>query len=470
MKKIFAFALVAFSLLSFPFLAFSQDSGSSSVPLTASRMQFINFANTMLGVEFRLGGEKPETGFDSFGLIKYSAMKSLGKKLSKDPQKLFDSMESHPKRKELIPGDIVFFKSNPNGNITDAGIYMGVYQVEGNLQGKEVFIFSSARPMKIGKRKRTRPSVAIADMNDYVWKNQYAGAGRFLSEKDATIEAMTAEETESIFDTEKVSASDFENVSKDLDGTQIESGVTSQFVKAEESAAELESVLKKTAEDIAGGVGKFRAMTADKKLELLTKAADAVKKMPEFAEFFATAKESSSTNATASTTKVTSASIGAIPVSEAAASREEFIRYCMTLRGIPYKWGGTTKRGFDCSGFVQFSALHGVNISLPRTASEMSNYAKPISRSEMEPGDLVFFKSRGKVNHVGVYLGRYQGSGRLSGREVFINAASAGPSTGVTLSALDEPTWKRTFFRPGRILPATDTASQLNFAVASLLK
>ena len=477
-KKFFSSIVLLFvAFIICPIILIAQSDGAvekEALPtLTASRMSFVNFANTMLGVEFRLGGEKPETGFDSFGLVKYSAMKSLGKKLPKDSQKLYDSMESHPKKKDLIPGDLVFFKSNPNGKITDVGIYLGVYQVEGKYFGKEVFLYASARPVKIGKRKKNRPSVAIADMNDYVFKTQYFGAGRFLSVEDATIKEMTQEETSDILIEEKVKSSDLENVTKEVDSVQLESGVGEQFAEAEQKAEELIKDLKSVAIEIAGGENKFKVASDKEKADIVAKAAEQLKKLGKYAGVFTDTK-TSSVNASASSTKITETSIGILASTDASDARLEFIQYSMQFLNnphVPYVWGGTSPKGFDCSGFVQYSALHGVNINLPRTAAAMSSYAQSISRNSIEPGDLVFFRSGGKVSHVGIYLGKYRGSGRLQGREVFINAASAGPSTGVTLSALDEPTWRRTFCGSGRILPsATDSSSQLDFAVASLLK
>ena len=98
---------------------------------------------------------------------------------------------------------------------------------------------------------------------------------------------------------------------------------------------------------------------------------------------------------------------------------------------------------------------------MPRTANEMytamEKAEKLIADSDREPGDLVFFKENpfGKITHDGIYLGKYRGSGRLHGREIFVNAASAGPRTGVVISALDEPYWKRTYYKSGRFLPQT---------------
>lgn len=486
MKKKFLLCMLSFLIacIVFPVILIAQNAASDASMtektektgkkvITASRMSFINYATTMLGVEFRLGGEKPETGFDSFGLVKYSAKKSLDKKLSRDPQKLYDAMESHPKKKELVPGDLVFFKSNPNGRITDVGIYLGIYQVEGKYLGKEVFIYSSARPVKINKRKRTRASVAIADMNEYVWEKQFFDTGRFLPTEDATIKEMMAEETTDILQEEKVSATDFDNVSKEIDAAQLASGVTSQFAEAEELSKEIANDLKAEVVKIAGGENVFNKASIEQKSQWLEKAKESIKKLGKYANIF-TSETADNRSSVASSTKITQTTVGTLSSNDASEARLEFIEYSMKFINnphVPYVWGGTTPKGFDCSGFVQYSALHGVNLTLPRTAAAMSSYAHSVPKEKMEAGDLVFFKSHGKVSHVGIYLGKYRGSGRLAGREVFINAASAGPSTGVTLSALDEPTWKRTFCGSGRILPsATDSTSQLDYAVASLLK
>ena len=67
--------------------------------------------------------------------------------------------------------------------------------------------------------------------------------------------------------------------------------------------------------------------------------------------------------------------------------------------GVPYVWGGTTPRGFDCSGFVQYVyAQRG--IYLPRTTYEQVNVGRRVSRSQLRPGDLCHFPG-----HVGIYIG-----------------------------------------------------------------
>lgn len=78
--------------------------------------------------------------------------------------------------------------------------------------------------------------------------------------------------------------------------------------------------------------------------------------------------------------------------------------------GKPYRWGGTSpSTGFDCSGLVYYAYKDLVRIKMPRTANEMYHLrdAAPVKRSELESGDLVFFRinNRGTADHVGVYLG-----------------------------------------------------------------
>lgn len=74
-----------------------------------------------------------------------------------------------------------------------------------------------------------------------------------------------------------------------------------------------------------------------------------------------------------------------------------------------YRWGGATpKRGFDCSGLVQYAYKSG-NVKLPRTAAEQYRFTKRISLAHLKAGDLIFFhtrrRSRSRINHVGIYMG-----------------------------------------------------------------
>ncbi len=104
--------------------------------------------------------------------------------------------------------------------------------------------------------------------------------------------------------------------------------------------------------------------------------------------------------------------------------------------GIPYRKGGTTTNGLDCSGFVRLVYDEIFGIDLPHSSLAQFSFSdlKKIDRQEMQPGDLIFFGNKGKkrINHVGVYLSDNK----------FIHASS---TDGIKVSDLDERYWKKRF-------------------------
>lgn len=85
-------------------------------------------------------------------------------------------------------------------------------------------------------------------------------------------------------------------------------------------------------------------------------------------------------------------------------STDEVVQYALQFRGIKYKWGGNTpEEGFDCSGYVRYVYAH-FGVYLPRTSYTQINVGTPVSRDELQPGDLVFF-GYGTPHHVGMYIG-----------------------------------------------------------------
>ena len=93
------------------------------------------------------------------------------------------------------------------------------------------------------------------------------------------------------------------------------------------------------------------------------------------------------------------------PVSAESKLRTELCNYALQFLGNPYRWGGTSlTRGADCSGFVLSVYAH-YGYSLPHSSRAQANRGTQVSSSEMQPGDLVFYSSGGRINHVAIYIG-----------------------------------------------------------------
>ena len=144
---------------------------------------------------------------------------------------------------------------------------------------------------------------------------------------------------------------------------------------------------------------------------------------------------------------------------ETIGSREKFIACGMDYKGTQYVWGGKTPvPGFDCSGLVTFTAKKSLNLDLKGNAQDIYNQTKPVSLSDALPGDLIFFKgdSDTRITHVGIYLGKNPGKNDFGNQNLFLNAASGGPRTGVIVSGLNENYWKKTFYGCTRILDSIE--------------
>jgi cell wall-associated NlpC family hydrolase len=88
--------------------------------------------------------------------------------------------------------------------------------------------------------------------------------------------------------------------------------------------------------------------------------------------------------------------------STSVSSGEAIVAYASNYLGVPYVWGGNTPSGFDCSGFTKYVYGH-FGITLNRRASQQANQGVPVSRDQLQPGDLVFFGN--PIYHVGIYVG-----------------------------------------------------------------
>ncbi len=109
-----------------------------------------------------------------------------------------------------------------------------------------------------------------------------------------------------------------------------------------------------------------------------------------------------------------------------------------TYIGTPYRYGGTSRRGIDCSAFMQ-KAFLAEGISLPRISAQQAKIGYPIPKNQIKPGDLLFFSttSRTRITHVGLAI-QVGDDGQVH----FIHAAS---SKGVSISSLDEQYWDSRF-------------------------
>ena len=110
-----------------------------------------------------------------------------------------------------------------------------------------------------------------------------------------------------------------------------------------------------------------------------------------------TKKPSQSTNKNNSTSSVPSANKGSV---------QSVLNLAYSKMGCPYVWGAEGPNSFDCSGFTSYVFRNAAGVSLPRTSSAQSGYGRTVSKSNLQPGDLVFFNtSGGGVSHVGIYVG-----------------------------------------------------------------
>ncbi len=124
--------------------------------------------------------------------------------------------------------------------------------------------------------------------------------------------------------------------------------------------------------------------------------------------------------------------------------REKITEYAKTLKGIKYRYGGTTTKGFDCSGFVQY-VFKKNGITLERTSSSQGSHGTKISKDELLPGDLVFFDTNGGLNaieHVGIYIG--------DGK--FIHASSGSSTKCVTISSLSDKFYAKSYMTSRRYI------------------
>ena len=116
------------------------------------------------------------------------------------------------------------------------------------------------------------------------------------------------------------------------------------------------------------------------------------------------------------------------------------LQRAFSLLGTPYRWGGTSpEAGFDCSGLVGY-VFRTIGIDLPRVSRSMANEGTAVAdRTALAEGDLVFFGKRGRVDHVGIYIGEGK----------FLHAPRTGRD--VTVSSMDSGYWSQKYLQARRL-------------------
>ena len=108
-------------------------------------------------------------------------------------------------------------------------------------------------------------------------------------------------------------------------------------------------------------------------------------------------------------------------------------QYALQMVGTPYRYGGNTPRGFDCSGLIHYSYAR-AGVTVPRTTSQQRKYSRPVARKDIERGDLLFFNQSGKrSSHVALYIGDNR----------FVHAPSTGKT--VYVASLASRYWRHHF-------------------------
>ena len=105
-------------------------------------------------------------------------------------------------------------------------------------------------------------------------------------------------------------------------------------------------------------------------------------------------------------------------------------------KGTKYKWGGTTKKGIDCSAFIGKVYKEGFGLDLPRTTADLKYEGKHIKKEDLKVGDMVFFR---KNKHVGIYVGNNE----------FVHSSS---SRGVVKASLNDKYYSKSFTQGRRII------------------
>nr|WP_246335924.1 NlpC/P60 family protein [Vibrio marinisediminis] len=118
--------------------------------------------------------------------------------------------------------------------------------------------------------------------------------------------------------------------------------------------------------------------------------------------------------------------------------RDAFLGFYQKWQGVPYRLGGMSFNGIDCSALVKLAYQEAATVNLPRTTALQANIGTEVDYDAANVGDLLFFKTSLRTRHVGIYLGNKQ----------FMHAST---SKGVMISRIDNPYWADVFWQVRRV-------------------
>jgi len=122
-----------------------------------------------------------------------------------------------------------------------------------------------------------------------------------------------------------------------------------------------------------------------------------------------------------------------------ATSNLKLYKFIYEWIGTPYRYGGNTKKGIDCSAFTKAIYDKVFNTTILRNSRDIYSMVSPLPKDELKEGDLVFFKIKSaKISHIGIFLGN--------------NRFAHASNRGVVISNLNDPYYSRYFYKGGRIL------------------
>lgn len=122
-------------------------------------------------------------------------------------------------------------------------------------------------------------------------------------------------------------------------------------------------------------------------------------------------------------------------------TKRGLVDFAKSYMNVPYVWGGTTPKGFDCSGFTKY-VMNAYGVDIRRVSQDQAKDGIYVPKNHLSVGDLVFFDTKGDgISHVGIYIGNGE----------FIHASSAAKK--VTISSLEEGFYADTYVTGRRVLP-----------------